>query len=182
MKIPEIRAVAPIMEKVSVVVKDNTAITVKGPKGEISRVFRQKSITITVQNNEVVLSVNNANKRDKTLIYTLVAHIKNMIHGVVEPYVYKLKICSGHFPMTVTTKGKEFSVKNFLGEKTARVFMLKDGVDVKIDADIVTVTSPDIEKAGQTAGELEKLTRITNRDRRVFQDGIWMISKAGVEL
>ena len=47
---------------------------------------------------------------------------------------------------------------------------------IKIENDILIIESLNKEKAGQTAGNIERATRITRRDRRVFQDGIYMIS------
>jgi large subunit ribosomal protein L6 len=102
-----------------------------------------------------------------------------MIKGATEGHVYKLKVCSGHFPMNVAVAGKDFVVKNFLGEKKPRQVAIKEGVDVKVEGEIVTVESCDKELAGQTAADIETLTRITNRDLRIFQDGIYITEKDG---
>ena len=81
--------------------------------------------------------------------------------------------------MTVTVKGSEFEVKNFLGEAHPRKMLIKQGVKVQIAGDKITVESPNVELAGQVASDLEQLTRIADRDRRVFQDGIYIIKKDG---
>ena len=107
---------------------------------------------------------------------------KKILKGVVEGHVYQLKICSSHFPMSAAVNNGEFSVKNFLGEKVPRTIKIKENVDVKVEGDIITVESPDKELAGQTAASIEQLCKITNRDRRIFQDGIYIISKAGKEI
>ena len=99
--------------------------------------------------------------------------------GANEGFVYRMKICSGHFPMNVSNTKEEFSVKNFLGEKVPRVLKIKPGVDVKIEGDAVIVESNSKELAGQTAANIEKLTKIKNRDLRVFQDGIYITEMAG---
>ncbi len=64
---------------------------------------------------------------------------------------------------------------DFLLEKK----LIKDGADVKLDESFVTVEGIDIEIVGQTAADIEQLTRITNRDIRIFQDGIYIIEKPG---
>jgi large subunit ribosomal protein L6 len=50
---------------------------------------------------------------------------------------------------------------------------------VKVEGDIVLVESCDKELAGQTAADIEQLTRISNRDKRIFQDGIWLTERFG---
>jgi len=41
----------------------------------------------------------------------------------------------------------------------------------------VTVSGSDLERVSQTAANIEKATVIRNFDPRVFQDGIYIISK-----
>ena len=41
----------------------------------------------------------------------------------------------------------------------------------------VVVKGADREKVGQTAANIERACRIKKRDRRVFQDGVYIVSK-----
>ncbi len=156
-----------------------SVLTIKGPKGEVTRELRSPKITITLVDNKIVLTVQKATKREKTMIGTFEAHIANMVKGVEEPHLYKLKVCSGHFPMNVAISGKEFVIKNFLGEAVPRKVLIIPNVDVKVNGNDVTVSCPDIELAGRMASLIENLCRITNRDRRIFQDGCYMTEKTG---
>ena len=154
-------------------------VTVKGPQGEVKKTMNHPRITITVEGNVVKIDSPQSSKREKKQVFTYRAHLRNMVKGVQDPYVYKVKICSGHFPMNVSHSGKEFSVKNFLGEKVPRTITIMDGADVKVEGDMITITSCDKEIAGQVAADMEQLTRVTNRDRRIFQDGLYIVEKAG---
>jgi len=154
-------------------------VTTKGANGECVKNMIDPWIDISVEGKEVVFKLRRSTKREKTRIWTFVSHLQNMMQGSLEGHVYKLKICSGHFPMTVNLSEKEFTVNNFLGEKKPRVLKLKPGSKVKLEGDMVTVESPDKELAGQTAANIEALTRITNRDLRIFQDGIYITEKDG---
>ena len=51
-----------------------------------------------------------------------------------------------------------------------------------MDGENITVESADKELAGQTAADIETLTKRPGFDKRIFQDGIWMVSKGGKEL
>ncbi len=154
-------------------------LTVQGPKGSVKREFTHPLVDLKVEGNNITLEVKNATKRHKTILNTYSAHIKNMIKGVTEGFVYKLKICHSHFPMTVTVQKGSLVVKNFYGEKYPRTLELPSDVDVKLNGDIIEVSGIDIETVGNCATAIEQLTRITNRDRRIFQDGIFIIEKNG---
>jgi large subunit ribosomal protein L6 len=155
----------------------NGQVLVKGPKGEVARQMNALGLKMTAEQNKVTCKAKKATKREKKMLYTFLAHLKNMVRGVQQPWVYKLKVCSGHFPMTAAVSGATFALKNFLGEKVPRQCSLPQGVDVKIAGQEITVTSSDIERAGQTAGLLELLTFKSNKDQRAFQDGIYIIEK-----
>jgi large subunit ribosomal protein L6 len=158
------------------------AITVKGNSGEISKEFNQGKVVISVDGNKVNISAKNATRRESTMIGTIWAHVKNMIKGLEEDFTYKLEICSVHFPMNVKAEGDMITIKSFLGEKEDRQSKIVNGSTVEIKGTQITVTSKDIEKAGQTAANLEKATRLKGRDRRIFQDGIFITEKNGREI
>lgn len=160
----------------------NGSLAVKGPKGESKRSFIHPVASIKAETGQITIDAAKGTKREKTIVYSWSAHIKNMVAGVEQPYKYTLKICSSHFPMAVTISGKDLLVKNFLGEKTPRSMKIKDGVTVKITGDQVTVESIEREFAGQTAAAIEQLVRISNKDRRVFQDGIYITQSPGRRL
>jgi len=154
----------------------------KGPKGENEREFRIGKLDFQKKDNLIIIGYKKATKNEKKMINTIASHIKNMLKGVKENFEYTLKICSSHFPMTVDIQGNNATVKNFLGEKMSRKVKIPKGVEVKIDREIITILSNDKESAGQAAANFEKATKIRNRDRRIFQDGIFIINKAGRDM
>jgi len=157
-------------------------VSVKGKEGENKRSFKKGKIVLEKKDNKVQIGYKKSTRNEKKMINTMKAHIINMIKGVQNKFEYKLKICFIHFPITVKIEGKNVVIKNFLGEKIDRKTTLPDGVDVQIDKEFITVLSTDKEKAGEAAATFEKITKIRNRDRRVFQDGIFIINKAGREM
>ncbi len=177
----DITAKVEIPENVEVKV-DKGIVSAKGPKGEVSKKLLSPKISISVQDKNVVIESKKATKREKKMIGTFKSHTRNVIKGALEGFIYKLKICSSHFPMTVGLEGKKFVVKNFLGESIPRTLEVKEGVDIKIEGNDILIESPNKELAGQTAASIEKLCSIKNRDRRIFQDGIWIVEKAGKEI
>lgn len=161
---------------------DGNLIKIKGPLGEISRRLAYPGVNFEKKEDKIIVISKDGTQKEKTMIGTFTSHIKNMIKGCKEPFIYKLRICSGHFPMNVQVKGNEVIVSNFLGEKIPRKTKIEEGANVEVKGNEVIVSSYDKEKAGICAARIEQTTRIRNRDRRVFQDGIFLISKAGKDI
>ena len=146
---------------------------------ELSRVFDLHKISLLSKDGKVIIGAKGATKRESKMIGTIWAHINNMIKGLQEDYVYQLEICNVHFPMNVKIEGDSVVIKSFLGETTKRVSKILPGVKVDIAGSKISVSSPNIEAAGQTAANLESATRLTSKDRRIFQDGIFITDKCG---
>ena len=159
---------------------DGKAVTVKGPKGTLSRDFSNPTYNNLVKiekNCGIVVSASSEKRKMKAVAGTIRAHIRNMMLGVTDGYRYTMKILYSHFPMTVDIKGDEIHVKNFLGEKGARVAKIKGKTEVKVDKDEITLSGIDLENIGQTVQRIEQACRLTGKDRRIFQDGIFLTGR-----
>jgi large subunit ribosomal protein L6 len=170
-----------IPEGVEVNIEGNS-VNVKGSGGESKKTFNVGKLNLEIKDNKVIMGNKKSTKMEKKLMNTLAAHIKNMIKGVQEKFEYELKICFHHFPITVDVQGDKAIIKNFLGEKIPREAGIVEGANVQVEKDIIKVDSIDKDIAGQTAANFEKATKIKMRDRRVFQDGIFITNKAGKEM
>ncbi len=157
-------------------------IKIYGKKGEIKKKIFDRDIKIGKREKDIVISSEKNTKREKKKVGSFKAHIKNMIKGAIDGHSYKLKICASHFPMNVSVEGDKFIVKNFLGEKVPRVLKLKEKDLVKIEGDKILVEGVDKEIVAQTAASIEQLCKIKNKDKRIFQDGCYIISKDEKEI
>ena len=152
-------------------------LKVKSSKEEIENRFSYPNIKISLAENKITIKPKSNTRKFKRIVNTFASHIKNMLQGVESPYIYKLKVCSGHFPMKVTHDKDKIIISNFLGEKIPREALILPNVTVKIDADVITLTSSNKEYVGQSAANIETATKITKRDRRIFQDGCFLMKE-----
>lgn len=160
-----------IPDKITAEISDGK-LTITGPKGNVTKDFFVENVNVSVVSGKIILTSKKNTKNEKQLIGTFKATINNMLEGVNEGHHYKMKICSGHFPMSVSVAGQEFSVKNFVGEKTPRKLRIPEGVTIKVKGNEIEIEGCDKQMAGNVAGAIEKLTHRPNFDRRIFQDGI----------
>ncbi len=158
---------------------EGSTLKLKGPKGELSRRFPNPNITIKAEGSSITITAKGSTKKDKKIIGSIKSHVKNMIKGVREGYTYDMKICSGHFPMNVAATGKELVVKNFLGERVPRKLQIRGNVTIKVAGSDIKIEGVDKEEVSQTAASIEQMTRRANFDRRIFQDGIYIVAKDG---
>jgi len=177
----QLQEIITLPEAVSAVV-NKAELTVTGAKGSVTRTFPHPKIKVEVKDGAIVFTSLGNGKNEKKIIKTFAAHVRNLCKGVTEAYVYKLKICSGHFPMNVSFKGLTLEVKNFIGEAVPRKLTLKEGVEPKLEGDVITITGTNKELVAQAAASIEQLTRRTGFDRRIFQDGIYITEKDGKPL
>lgn len=164
-----------IPEGLEVAINDEVAVT--GSKGELRRKFKSRNIKIMKENEKIILEAPFPKKRDKAMLGTIKSHINNMIIGLTDGFSYKMKIVYAHFPMTVKAAGNKVTIENFLGERHPRTAKIVGDTNVQIKGDEVTVEGTNKEEVGQTMANIEQATKIKGRDPRVFQDGIYLVSK-----
>ena len=159
---------------------DRFDLSVEGPEGSVSRRLWFPNVTVSADDDAVVIESEAEDAKTKATMGTFESHVENMIHGVTEGWEYRMEVHYSHFPMQVSVEGEEVVIQNFLGEKAPRRAPIRGDTEVQVDGEELTLTGPDKEAVGQTAGEIEQLTRVPDKDTRVFQDGVYIVEKPGM--
>lgn len=167
----------PVGEGIEVSLEGKT-VKVKGPKGELAREFRHPHVKVEKGEGKLVITSDSERRKVKSLAGTWRGHLNNMITGVSKGFECNLKLVYAHFPVKLETQENKLIIKNFLGERSSRTAEILDGVEIKIQGDVVTLSGIDKEKVGQTAANMEHKTKVKGFDKRVFQDGLYVTQKA----
>ncbi|GMU73993.1 MAG: 50S ribosomal protein L6 [Candidatus Campbellbacteria bacterium] len=142
-----------IPEKTTVTV-DNGMLTVTGPKGTLTRMFRP-DIAIAVEGGEVTLTPKKETKQTKALWGTYGSHIQNMIDGVNRGYEKKLILEGVGFRIEV--KGKDVAMA--LGFSHPVVVPIPEGLTVTSEKNLTTISGIDKELVGQFAAKIRSLKK-----------------------
>ena len=160
---------------------DGDKVTLSKDGDSLSRTFAHNRGSVKQSDGALQVFCSLPRRSEKAIAGTWAAHLRNMTKGLEEGFEYRLKAVFSHFPMSLKVEGNKFTITNMLGEKVPRVAALPwtpADVKVKIEnkSDVV-VSGADREKVGQTAANIERACKVKKRDPRVFQDGIYIISK-----
>jgi large subunit ribosomal protein L6 len=176
-KTAEIKEEFKVPDGVTVTLKGKN-VSVKGPKGEMSKILSNPKVAIAMNGDVITVSCSlSPHRKEKALIGTYKAHIRNMVKGVTQGYECKMKTVFSHFPIKTTVDGKYLMIQNFLGERFPRKAEILGNVKVDVKGEFLTLTGIDKEQVGQSAANIERATKVKNRDIRVFQDGIYIIKR-----
>ncbi|MBI5139449.1 50S ribosomal protein L6 [Candidatus Nomurabacteria bacterium] len=136
------------------VTQSNGSLTVKGPKGTLSKIFRD-DVVITIGDKIITLAIKRNDKFSKSLWGTYASHIKNMIKGVETPYQKKLILEGVGYKSEV--KGKEIHFS--LGFSHPVVVKLPEGITATAEKNNISVTGIDKELVGSFTAELRALKK-----------------------
>ncbi|RLI31941.1 50S ribosomal protein L6 [Candidatus Bathyarchaeota archaeon] len=152
-------------------------VAVTGSNGNVERDFEHTRVNLNYVDRNLRIWVENPKKKQASLVKTISSHVQNMIKGVTEGYIYRLKIVFIHFPMTIQIQGKKVIINNFVGEQRAREAKIFGDVSVRVEGDDIIVQGVNIEEVAQTAANIQQATKIRNKDLRKFLDGIYVYRK-----
>mgnify|MGYP001213404797 FL=1 len=145
---------------------------------KIDIAFNPVYISAKFENGEIELTPKSKKRTIKAVVNSTEKHIINALKGFEKDYVYKLSVVYSHFPITVKVEGDEVIISNFLGEKKPRKTKILPGCKVEVKGKDIVVKGFDKYATGQTAGNIEKATRVIGRDFRIFDDGCYIVEKA----
>jgi large subunit ribosomal protein L6 len=157
---------------------DHLDLTVEGPNGSVTRRLWYPDVDVTVEDGSVVITApEESDANTRATVGTFESHVRNMFHGVTEGWTYEMEVFYAHFPMQVEVQGEEIVIENFLGERAPRRTPIRGDTQVEVDGEQLTLSGSDKEAVGQTAADIEQLTRVSDKDNRVFQDGVYITQK-----
>ena len=156
---------------------DHLDVTIEGPDGTVTRRLWYPDVTVEVEDDHVVIESDETDAKTNATVGTFESHVRNAFHGVTEGWEYQMEVFYSHFPMQVDVEDGDIVIENFLGERAPRRAPIHGDTDVEVDGEEITLSGPDIEAVGQTAADIEQLTRVTDKDVRVFQDGVYITAK-----
>ncbi|OVE84352.1 50S ribosomal protein L6 [Natronolimnobius baerhuensis] len=156
---------------------DHLDVTVDGPEGSVTRRLWYPDVTVDVEDDSVVIESESEDAKTNATVGTFESHLSNAFHGVTEGWEYTMEVYYSHFPMQVRNEGDDIVIENFLGEKAPRRTTIHGDTDVSVDDERLVLSGPNKEDVGQTAADIEQLTRVSGKDTRVFQDGVYITEK-----
>ncbi|MFH1257977.1 MAG: 50S ribosomal protein L6 [Candidatus Micrarchaeota archaeon] len=140
--------------------------------------FDSKKIRVEIKDGSVAMvSIKKQRRKTHAMINSIRKHLTNMFGGGSVVYQKKLSVIYAHFPVSIEVKGKAIQIKNFLGEKVPREAVIVGNTQVQVSGQEINVKGSNKEEVGQTAANIVQAVRIVGKDRRVFQDGIYLIKE-----
>lgn len=136
------------------VAQSNNTFSVVGPKGTLTKNFRD-DIIITITDKTVNLKIKRNDKFSKSLWGTYASHIKNMITGVQTPYQKKLILEGVGFKSEI--KGKEFHFA--LGFSHPVIIKIPEGITATTEKNNITITGIDKELVGSFTAAIRALKK-----------------------
>jgi large subunit ribosomal protein L6 len=144
----------PIPSGVTITVDDKHEVTVVGPKGTLKQ-FGQPLVTVTVEDNQVVVSRENDEQLARAGHGLMRALINNMVTGVTKGFEKKLELNGVGFRVS----GGGQALDMALGFSHPVKYAAPEGIQLTVEKNLITVAGIDKQKVGQVAAEIRALKK-----------------------
>ena len=136
---------------VNVDIAENNQVTVKGPKGTLTRVLPEE-MDIKLEGDQIIVTRPNDLKKMKSLHGLTRTLINNMVVGVTEGYTKKLEVNGVGY--RAAKQGKKLTLS--LGYSHPVEMEDPEGIESVVEGNVITVSGIDKEKVGQYAAEIRE--------------------------
>ncbi len=131
-----------------------SAVSVKGPKGSLSHDL-PRGISAEVDGSRILVRRSNDSKPQKALHGLARSLLANAVHGVCKGFEKRLEIHGVGYSAQV--KGKSVDFK--LGYSHPVRYAIPDGIAIKVERAVITVSGHDRQQVGQVSAEIRNLRR-----------------------
>ncbi len=129
-------------------------VSVKGPKGELEFLL-PRGIVVAKNEAEISVALEHESRETKKLWGTVRALIANMITGVTEGYAKKLEIEGVGYRASL--QGRDLEL--LLGFSHPIKFPAPEGIDFKVEKNVITISGISKEKVGEVAAGIRTLKK-----------------------
>ncbi|KAG7619983.1 Ribosomal protein L6 alpha-beta domain [Arabidopsis suecica] len=166
-------------------------IEVEGPRGKLARDFKHLNLDFQLIKDQVTgkrqLKIDSwfGSRKTSASIRTALSHVDNLIAGVTQGFLYRMRFVYAHFPINASIDGnnKSIEIRNFLGEKKVRKVEMLDGVKIvrseKVKDEII-LEGNDIELVSRSCALINQKCHVKKKDIRKFLDGIYVSEKGKI--
>lgn len=127
-------------------------VTIKGPKGELTKEFRPE-IKIEARENKIFVLPQTETKKTKAFWGLTRALLANMVKGVTEGFEKKLEIEGLGFKAQAVGNDLEL----FVGFTHSIKIKALENIKFSVEKNIITISGPDLEKVSQIAAKIRKV-------------------------
>jgi len=165
-------------------------VTVEGPRGKLVRDLHHVNVDVKMikskKQDTVHIAVWHGARKHVACLRTIKSSIQNLIKGVTQGFLYKMRLVYAHFPINciIQDGGRAVEIRNFLGEKIVRRVDMLDGVLISESTsqkDELILQGNDVNNVSQSAASIKNSCLVRNKDIRKFLDGIYVSEKTVVE-
>ena len=140
-----------------------------------------------VTGNKFKIDIWHATRKEIACLRSLSSKVENMIVGVTQGFLYKMRFVYNHFPInsSVEDKGSRLVIKNFLGERRPREITAFEGVTMVKSKDVkdqLEITGNDVDKVSLTAAQIYDSCKARNKDIRKFLDGVYISERTFIDI
>ncbi|MDT2746003.1 50S ribosomal protein L6 [Vagococcus fluvialis] len=132
------------------ITQNGTAVTVKGPKGELTREF-SPNITLNIEEGVVTLTRPDDSKENKTMHGTMRANLNNMVVGVSEGFAKALELIGVGYRAQL--QGKKLVLN--VGYSHPIEFETPEGIEIEVPSNTsIIVKGSNKEVVGELAANI----------------------------
>jgi large subunit ribosomal protein L6 len=133
---------------------DSDVITVNGSKGTLTQ-FTMPEVSIKQQDDELVLAAVDDERVSRSKHGLMRTLVQNMVTGVSQGFEKKLEVNGIGFRINLA--GRELRMS--LGLSHEAVYQIPEGIDIKVEQNIITVSGINRQQVGQAASEIRALKK-----------------------